>query len=120
MREIKFRAWDKENRIMRFAAMGKTSGEFSPESGLINLEYMFEWDDVYPIMQFTGLKDKNGKRIYEGDIIFPDYWDKRAIVKWNDSVTGFYPFNMGDYSVCSDELEVIGNIFENPELLKTS
>lgn len=75
-------------------------------------------------MQCTGLKDKNGKLIFEGDIvdcrveIGPEKWEPRLrqIVEWDETVTGFY-LNNG-YMHESDEYEVIGNIYEHPELLK--
>jgi hypothetical protein len=58
--------------------------------------------------EYTGLKDKNDKEIYEGDIL--DFEDDRIVVYWAD---GFYPKH-GMY----DECEIIGNIYETPELLK--
>jgi uncharacterized phage protein (TIGR01671 family) len=87
-------------------------------------------------MQYTGLKDKNGKEIYEGDIVewkMGDWRDAIGVtvkdedlvcrVEWKDDHTGFYPFVEDEgydgvimFSV--DKCEVIGNIHENPELLK--
>jgi len=98
MREIKFRIWDK-----------KTKQIF--EVGLWNIsEYVFS--STYILMQYTGLKDVHGKEIYEGDIVIEGYKGKYGTyeVKWN--VKGF---NLG--SEDGDEYEVIGNIYENPELL---
>lgn len=88
-------------------------------------------EEEFVLMQSTGLKDKNGKEIYEGDIIekkvryFPTYRieKEREIVEWfNNDTTGFYPFN--DYNLETDrynfskDFEVIGNIYENKELIK--
>jgi hypothetical protein len=84
-----------------------------------------EMIDVFPkdgdeLMQCTGLKDKNGKLIYEGDIIdigdgyYEDY-PRYQEVKYSHGC--FHPFNCSDYGHEPDEVEVIGNIYENPELL---
>ena len=92
--------------------------------------------DDYPIKldslgQYTGLKDKNGTKIFEGDIvIFTDecdypHWFKRndkILVKWDDITSRFSPYveydsDCGEF-VNGGETEIIGNIYDNPELLK--
>ena len=124
MREIKFRTWNDKTSTM--------TAPFSAED-IRNDEHYANWESFESLMQFTGLKDKNGKEIYEGDIvkmvldkIIPRY----AIceVKWRDEYTGINfshvrlenVINPGEgWSMSThDTWEVIGNIYENAELLK--
>lgn len=76
--------------------------------------------DSNTIGQYTGLKDKNGKRIFEGDIV--EHERHMHIVAYNDEYAGFWPFYDQDhpagYGVIGEESEVIGNIHDNPELLE--
>lgn len=122
MREIKFRFWstyrNKKEMIYQ--------DDFKEDGSLRDLVE----DDKWKVMQFTGLKDKNGKEIYEGDIVgcFPEKrLPKHLIVVWgtdgfelSDEVDGgsWYvkpEFTDDDWG---KHCEVIGNIYENPNLLE--
>ena len=102
MREIKFRAWDKKEKQMVFG-----------------VPFHRDNTGVFEIMQFTGIKNEDGKEIYEGDILkwncqddFDDYFicelkNQRWLVNIKDNGWGdIFP-----------DMEIIGNIYENPELL---
>ena len=111
MRVIKFRAWDNLLRKMMTTVEHAVEMSRRPE---------------FEVMQYTGLKDKNGKEIYEGDLVrlyeYPWMKIKRPeIVKWVDYACGFEPFNDEikgyGYPSAGEMAEVIGNIHENPELL---
>ena len=135
MREIKFRAWiERYQKYMPVAMI-----YFEPILGKIDyIEVVAtggDWAKFYPeeviLEQYTGLKDKNGNMIFEGDIVKINGWwnaagpagynENQTVVKFNDEFCGFNP--MCDYDCdCgvyhpADECEVIGNIHDNPELL---
>lgn len=81
-------------------------------------------NNLYDIQFCTGLKDKNGKLIYEGDIVYIAREEENVTIKWDSDLAGFTIVFM-DKNVWSDfdnfqsqELEVIGNIYEPPELLE--
>lgn len=112
MREIKFRAWAKEEHEM-IQANTLAFEEYAPLGCLLN-----DGDDLI-IMQYTGLKDKNGKEIYEGDIIkLPeDGEEKIYYIKYSQNRLGF-TLNNGCGFALAYGIEVIGNIYENSELLE--
>lgn len=75
-------------------------------------------NDRFIVMQYTGLKDKNGKEIYEGDII--DIGIGKTQIKWNHSHLAFRlkGYNIQKLTEYNDFFEVIGNIYQNPNLLQ--
>jgi uncharacterized phage protein (TIGR01671 family) len=132
-REIKFRTWDEEEKKMYALDIFKTEDDsYGPEFVLRTKESQdaATWIDTHCkesdciLMQFTGLKDKNGKEIYEGDILEFKNIDNIGEVAWCffDSAWGL-KVNDEFTNVISTYLvspyEVIGNIYENPELLKS-
>ena len=113
MRELKFRAWLKNIKKMTDVTW------FSDKEVNCNYVPLPKRDDVI-LMQFTGLKDISGKEIYEGDIIkHPDALCY-CVITYEDTQAEFMALddeNMG-YSISYDmDLDVIGNIYENFNLL---
>lgn len=105
-REIKFRAWEENGNNM-----------LSPEEVGDHTLNMLTGELPYILMQYTGLKDKNGTEIYEGDIIRYEYTNK-----WGESRTSVIRevrWVRGGFNIAGGKtLHIIGNIYENKELLE--
>ena len=114
MREIKFRLYDEQNKT--FIYWDAVNGFPLDRVRGFSLEYIRENTE-----QFTGLPDKNGKEIYEGDIIVsPNIIKEGAVVKWYNyswSIGNCWPFAEYDSSYNCFDFEVIGNIHESSFLL---
>lgn len=132
-RIIKFRAWARDDNPFK---KGLMSYNVYP---MLNNEIYIDGDIYYvdkfiELMQFTGLHDKNGKEIYEGDIlqsyIHPEI-ELLHKIEWSEKFNGWFAKNLNnkgkDYKTGDIQLwvyiqhnlfEVIGNIYENPELIK--
>lgn len=118
----KFRVWDKEeNKMINWGDLGFFKNKNDEDLRVLDLTYFPPKFKNVKLMQSTGLKDINGTEIYEGDIVENEY-DEIYVVKWFDA--GFHleeKYNGGfDYFELhfGDNKEVIGNIYENPELLE--
>ena len=132
MREIKFMAWHKEKKILREVFEISFSGGYVILAGFGSFgEIEAPIRDV-ELLQYTGFKDKNGKEIYDGYIVSVKYlYDKRITdrvqVVWREdkassglkSLKGLTNEVYELYQVTAEHnLEIIGNIYENPELLQ--
>lgn len=134
MREIKFRVWDKRTNRMHICGESTHDNMWFDENNIARYYNLQNGDGSgengsYELMEYTGLKDKNGIEIYEGDILlehFGEAYQLKGVVKFSTQ-------EVGSCGCCYDEFrgsgfiaegmhfhrcEVIGNIYENPELLR--
>ena len=121
-REIKFRGWNKQAKVM--VDLRKIT-PLALDEKLVGQDGIYlPFIDNLVLMQFTGLRDKNGKDIYEDDILQSKGGDI-MIVNWNEKFASFcldkkgwlFSHYFGE-AVDPNDCEVIGDIHQNPELLK--
>ena len=122
-REIKFRVWDVENKEM----LNVQELDFEPTfyGGRIAIrpdQYndYFDTEDMI-LMQYTGVNDRCGKEIYENDIVYVAGEDENATIEWNEETARFvihFDGWIADFdNYYGKELEIMGDIYNNPELL---
>jgi uncharacterized phage protein (TIGR01671 family) len=121
MREIKFRAWDTKNKKMGqptdFRTPGGAIALYNSVGTYPDTDFPPHWPKPSELvfLQFTGLQDKNGKEIYEGDVI----WVRggtRHEVRFTAGRFECSHWDLGGRKAA--DIKIIGNIYENPELLK--
>lgn len=133
MRTIKFRVWDKiEKRMAPVTSIDFPVPKLKGHHTDVRVNYMisklkYSWTALggdYELMQYTGLKDKNGNEIYEGDIVkgliaadFGEYFQVKGEVTWSNNKAMFMVTSSMLFEL-SPQSEVIGNIYENKEVLK--
>ena len=125
MREIKFRKWSKNTE-------GKWRMKQCSAEDLTSERFVLSCDGE--LMQYTGLKDAKGREIHEGDVVSLQHEfaglgepkEELFEVEYSEKRAGFIPFcvmrectdEIGNYQISGQDVEVIGNIYENPELVE--
>ena len=125
-RKIKFRAWDNENKYMInskqgiFTALRNSMNITVQDNGYYNNGDLLKPNkEKYTLMQYTGIKDKNGVEVYEGDKVMYDYeWtepNEIGIITWNKDTASFQIKGHIPSSSMKhlDRMKVTGNIYEN-------
>lgn len=130
-REIKFRAWDYDTNIMVYPDSELETTFCFDKVGLSVYHNNGQEMSSFELMQYTGIKDKNGKEVYEGDIIkyssdvINSFYRVNEIfreVRFKYGMYGIKGIEDGTHipfgNILKCQYEVIGNIYENPELLE--
>ena len=131
-REIKFRAWatsletKKRKMFKPFDLEWFKTGAASPDDFNVDEGIRCTWPEDSIFLQYTGIKDKNDKEIYEGDIItgYAPMADKNWVVSYKADrynagfVAEELSLKLSSINIWYSGLEIIGNIYENPELLE--
>ncbi len=122
MRIPKYRAWDKKDNLIAEVLQIDWSTNSVLIANLPSWVRIRSFDDI-DLMQSTGLFDKNGVEIFEGDILQIDGYKSAYPVEWSEGT--FYTTHYSDFDTLyklmkcdGDRIKIIGNIYENPELLK--
>ena len=130
-REIKFRAWDDHYKYMNYKVLVGTYGEWEnvkDDKNYTAYECEPHWTHFEPyhkdihLMQYTGLKDKNGVEVYEGDkVMFDNEWtepNEIGVITWNKDTASFQIKGHIPSSSMKhlDRMKVIGNIYENGDM----
>ncbi len=123
---FKFRIWDKKQKKLAYP-------NDNPYHNMEMVNYLLfvnnsnlKWDiNNYELMQCTGLKDKNGELIYEGDIVKLYNQNYKIIYEQRGAYFGLYiskneTYYLNDINTQTSNMEIIGNIYENPELLEVN
>ena len=126
MREVKFRAWDETNKVMVYNVNINNGKPVKPGYQWFNAENTILHSEP---QQYTGVKDRNGKEIYEGDILHERHfvsWSREKgeryvdvfAVVWHDGGFTLKPIGKEHIRTLDwTQYEIVGNIYENPELI---
>nr|DAF89160.1 MAG TPA: YopX protein [Podoviridae sp. ctP1X6] len=127
MREIKFRAWHKEKKeivdVEEIDFMNKVINYIDNDYENNRQEIRGAYFEDIELMQYTGLKDKNNKEIYEGDVLSNGNDEKPyKVIFENGSFRAEFEGDFEEYSfylidIVAQHCEIVGNIYQNPELL---
>ncbi|MGM0215047.1 YopX family protein [Enterococcus sp. AZ109] len=129
----KFRAWDKKDKIMRavntinFSTCTIICDPIRGHDDMLELYDPVCFKGTYELMQSTGLKDKNGRDVFQGDIVtctsgcqHEVIWLKEYGGKYFGGMPAWYLSGLTEGYAWTSSEEVIGNIYENPELLEVA